>query len=522
MTHSPGLLPRISDYVHWWAEKSPEREACVVSDVRWSYRELSERVKALAGALAGAGVRAGDRVATLLTPHPEYLVAFLATASIGGIWVGLNPKYRRSELEHVVRDSQPRVVLARTRLDGRDYREDLEALRAAATTITQLVTYDQCDLPETVTFEAFVAGASTTESVVSDRRPEEREPCLLVYTSGSTGVPKGALIHHTAISLFSLEQNRIWPIQDLRVLNYFPINHIGCVIDISMPCIVAGGAIVFLEQFEPELSLALMEREKITLWGGVPSVFQLQLAVPNLERFDLSHVELIVWEGAGMPEDLVRSLLAFERPLATNYSMTEATGIAVLEPSRDLEVLSASVGFPFPGCDIRIMKADGTEADPGESGEVWVRSPYLFVGYWKNASATGDAMTSDGFFRTGDVAEFRPDGRMRIVGRIKEMFKSGGYNVYPREVEAVIESHPAVAQAAVVGVSDPLWQEVGVAYIAVKGPVETDELMTWCKERLANYKVPKRIVIEADLPLLPIGKVDRAALKRRGVEQALT
>lgn len=222
-----------------------------------------------------------------------------------------------------------------------------------------------------------------------------------------------------------------------------------------------------------------------------------------------------------MPDDMIGELLKIGPPLATNYAMTESVGaITLLAPTRDRELLANTVGGAFPGVDIRLVDENDNDVPDGDPGEVAFKSRYTFLGYWQRPEATTEAFTVDGFFKSGDLAIRRPDGRYRVVGRLKEMYKSGGYNVYPREVEMVLEEHPAVIVAAVVSADDPLWQEIGVAYVTLSGDVETTALETWCRERLANYKIPKRIIIEPNMPLLPIGKIDKVALKQRTAQTA--
>lgn len=521
----PPLLPRISDYAAWQARHRPEAEALVLGERRITYRELHADIEALARALLAAGVTKGDRVATLQTPHPDYLVAFLASASIGAIWVGLNPRYQLAELNHVITDSQPAVLLARTEIGGRRYDAEIAALRAACPAIRHVVAFAGEPVPDGVTPMAdFLAqGAGLSQATLANAREAcgGRDPCLIVYTSGSTGSPKGALLPHEAMAQFCLDQNRLWPLAPYRAVNYFPINHVGCVIDITLPCVLAGGTLIFMEQFDPAECLALMEREQVTLWGSVPSVFQLQLSLPDFERYDLSAVQLIIWEGAAMPRELIERLQKVQPRMATNYGMTETTSaITALAPTEDVEALSQSVGPAFPGVEIRLGDADGNPVPEGEQGEVQTRSNLNLLGYWNRPDASREAFTADGYFRTGDLAVRRPDGRYRIVGRLKEMYKSGGYNVYPREVEAAIEAHPAVAQAAVVSAADPVWQEIGVAYVEATAPLTIAELEAHCRGLLANYKIPKRFVIEPNLPLLPIGKIDKVALKRRAAQEA--
>jgi len=510
---------RISDFLELWAERTPHAEALVAADCRMSYRDLHISVDRLARAMLAAGVVKGDRIATLQTPHPEYVIVLLAATSIGAIWVGLNHRYRLEELQHVVSDAEPKLLVTRTSVGGRSYAGEIEQLRGSVESLRQVIVFDGDPLPPGCrSMSDFLqSGQTVSPDELRTRRATcgGQDACLIVYTSGSTGKPKGALLHHAAIASFAAEQNRLWPIEPLRILNYFPINHIGCVVDLTIPCLAAGGCMVFLEQFTPANSLNLMVHEKITLWCSVPTVFELQMALPDFESYDLSAVRLIVWEGATMPDTMIERLLRVGPPLATAYGMTETLQITATPMTREPQCLIGSAGSPFAGVEIRLVDADGHCVEKGDVGEVQVRSGFTLIGYWRQPDATAAAVTADGFFRTGDLAQQRPDGSYRIVGRLKEMFKSGGFNIYPREIEAVLEAHPAVSIAAVVSVPDPVWQEVGVAFVVPAAQVTQEEIRAWCRERLANYKIPKRIVIDAAVPLLPIGKIDKKQLQER-------
>ena len=518
MTTPAPALARLSDYVAWHATHNPDAVALVHGEHRIPYRELMQRVDLLASSLLAAGVRKGDRVATLSTPHPDFVVSLLAASSIGAVWLGLNPRYRLPELQHILTDSAPKVLLARRSFLGRSYESEINALRASCTSLEHIVLFDAAtDMAGVVPSEAFLnaGGAITTQQLDRARADVgERDPCLLVYTSGSTGTPKGALLHHAGIIDFAILCNSLWPVKAHRTINYFPINHIGSVVDCLMPCLVAGGVQIMLEQFDATVCLELMERERVTLWGSVPSVFQMQLALPDFARFDLSAVQLIAWGGAAMPAETLVRLRAICPNLATNYGMTEtSSAITIIEPTDDLDILTNTVGRPRPGIDVRLVDENGHLVKVGQPGEIQVRSKGNFLGYWRQPDATAAAFTVDGFFRTGDLGEQRADGRIRLIGRLREMYKSGGYNVYPREVETVIEAHPGVATAAVVSIADPLWQEVGVAYVVPRESLTTQQIEEYCRDRLANYKLPKHIVVTSDLPLLPIGKVDKRTLR---------
>jgi acyl-CoA synthetase (AMP-forming)/AMP-acid ligase II len=514
------LLARISDYPAWYAERQPQAIAMSLHDTAVSYLQLSQQVDELARALLAAGVSKGDRVATLQTPRPEYLIAFLATASIGGIWLGLDPRYQLPELSRALLDAEPCVLLMRTRIAERCYENEAMSFLAAEKPKLRVVVFDGDPLvPGADSMHSFIeAGRAISTAALEAARlaSGERDPCLIVYTSGSTGSPKGALLHHEGIVGVSRTQVEMWGVDPFSIVNYFPINHVGCVVDCTTPCLVAGGTLHFMEQFQARQCLELMVRRRVTIWGSVPSAFQLQTELDDFDEFDLSAVQLIAWGGAAMSETLISRLRRICPRLCTNYGMTESCGtITSVRPTDDLDVLAHSVGPAIKGIDVRLVGIEDSVELRHGIGEVQVRSSYNALGYWRCPEATIAAFTTDGFLRTGDLAEERPDGLYKIVGRLTDMYKSGGYNLYPREIEAVLEGHPAITLAAVVAVPDPLWQEVGIAYVVTISPTTGPELAAYCRTLLADYKVPKRFIFEPELPLLPIGKVDKRALRAR-------
>jgi fatty-acyl-CoA synthase len=515
-------LRLISDYPRFWAERATEREAVVFETARWRYRELADRVDACAKALLAAGVQAGDRVATLSPPHPDFYVTFLATASIGAIWVGLNPRYQLRELEYVLEDAGPRVLFARTAIAGREYHQELRQLAATGAGSERVVLLDDA-APADGSYQAYpdfiTGGAALSDKTLaaSRDRVDPRGPCLIVYTSGTTGRPKGALISHHGLVHIARVQHAIWNLDPLRVINNLPINHIGCVGDVTCDTLVPGGTLVFQEQFDPGEMLRAVERERITFFGHVPTALQLIVSHPAFESTDFSSVQVIIWEGAAAPVDLIERLRTKCAELANAYGMTETVGcVTYTFDSDDLDILADSVGWPVPEFGVRIAGPEGRSVAVGESGEIQVKGDFVTLGYWNRPEATRELFTADGWLRTGDLAVERPDGAYRLIGRLKEMFKSGGYNVYPREIEQVLESHPEVAMAAVIGMPDPLYQEVGHAFVLVPSgrAIPPEELERHCRTLLANYKVPKRFTVATEFPMLPIGKIDKQALKR--------
>lgn len=520
---------RITDYLGYHAAQQPDVDALVLGDNRISYAELDRRVDATAKALLASGICRGDRVATLCTPHPDYFTIFLAASSIGAIWIGLNPRYQLDEYRHVLGDSEPSILFARTMTSVRNFRSDLDILGSEFPLIAApVILGDDPPVAGGVSFAQWLArGHAIGEEELAAARAavEPTDAAVIVYTSGTTGKPKGALLPHWGLSRCSVVQLGYWDCKPLRLLNYLPINHIGCVGDLSCFSLVGGGTMIFQEQFNPLEALRLIESERITWFGGVPTSFQMMLSLPEAREIDLSSVQIAMWSGAAAPRPVIKTILEFFPLASSSYGLTETVGSVTFSgPDRDLDELSDTIGHPVPEYDLRIVRPDGEVARTGEEGEIQIRGDFIFNGYWRNPEATSQAIGSDGYFRTGDLAIVLSDGRYRLVGRLKEMFVSGGYNVFPREVETALEAFPGVDMAAVVPVGDSLYGEVGAAFLltATGRLVDIGELKIFCQQRLANYKIPKFFVQDHVLPMLPIGKIDKGALKSRALAAATT
>lgn len=504
------------------AREAGERPAAAFGDETWSYGELVQDVERCADALTGLGVRAGDRVAMASTPRPEFLTVLLACQRLGAVWIGLNPKYREGELAFILEDSAPRIIFAIARHPDGDPVADLAAMaRKRADLRAPLITIGEETSSEHEAWGAFLARGKEPVCLaeLSDPPVSARDAAVLVYTSGSTGKPKGAILPHeafahcqTALSL--ADSADINFLHEPRIICNLPTNHVGCLTDTLGMTLLGGGLVVFMERFDPAAMPALMERYQVTILGGVPLMLQMLLTQADLQSADLSSLKAIGWGGAAMPGPVLDALARFETVLFTTYGLTEGGSISTVTPyGADRDTLLNSVGRPAPDQDVRIVGADGTVLPQGEAGEIQIRGRGVMVGYWNNAEATRAVWTEDGWLKTGDVGAVRPDGAIELRGRLVEMFKSGGYNVYPREVELALEAHQGVAMAAVLGVAHPTYGEAGVAYVLPAAEVDEDTLRAHCKAELAGYKVPQRIIVDPDPPLLPIGKIDKKALK---------
>lgn len=510
---------RLHDYLHRWAAQDGTREAVVTADARLTYAMLKDAVDACACGLIAAGAKPGDRIATLTVPGLDFLVTFLASASVGCIWVGLNPRYTDLELTQIVDRVSPKLVFSRTSFEDRQYGAWLASLPASIHKI--LLDEDVGELSAGVgtSFGKFLEkGGATSSAELAERlaTTQSSDTCLIVFTSGSTGQPKGVMISHGALVGASEVQLKVWPAAPLRILNNLPINHIGCVGDISCYALIAGGTILFSERFEPNLIPRFIRDEGITVWGQVPTMFQLTLDGSQFDPSMLASLQLIFWGGAHASAMLIERLHAICPRIATSYGQTETVGsVTFTAPDTPIALLHDTVGRAVSPYQIRIVDEAGNALPVGKAGEIAVKTPYGMNGYWNGPDQRPELIAPDLWHRTGDVGVLNASGELALRGRVHDVFKSGGYNLYPAEIEAELEAHPDVRQAAVIGVDDRVFGTVAVAFIVpAHAHVDGEDLRGFLRKRLANYKIPKRFSFLEDLPRLPVGKVDKIALKR--------
>jgi len=513
-------LRLISDYVPYHAEHTPAAIAMTLGGDQVTYLELAKRVRATARAMLASGVKPGDRVAMLANSTPAFMVHFLASASIGATWMGLNPKYQFNEFRYVVTDAGPSSILVHANSEDRNYLEEMLNLKQEFSSIQQVVDGTEAGSSDgAVPHDEWIgAGGIVSDETLQTVRDsiDGNAPALLVYTSGTTGQPKGAMLPHDGLVTAARTQFRYWGTEPLVMQNYFPINHLACVGDVSLFVFINGGTIAFMEQFDVGAVIRQIGSEGITCWAGIPTTFQMCLDHPEWKNADTSSIQVIAFGGAAAPRPLVEQLVAITPRVSNAYGQTESVAqVTFTPPCDDVDLLVDTIGKPVPDYEVRIAREDGTEVEVDEVGEIRIRGDFLMNGYWRRPEATAETLVEGGWLRTGDLARRRPDDNLEIVGRIREMFKSGGYNVYPLEVEQVLESMDGVSAAIVVPVPDRLFSEVGHAFIQVEPGCQITDggLQDHCSRSLANYKIPKVFCIVDELPLLPVGKVDRRAVK---------
>ncbi len=527
-------LGRISDYSAYWAAHTPEAVAVTLDDgvgTSLNYREFYNQVARISRALLAAGIKHGDRVSVLSTPRAEAFASFLATARIGGIWVGINPRYTAPEIASVISDADPALLITLDGFEGKDFLSAVhEALGSASPQLVVIPTTgsahpDEALRAEFLPWADFLAtGESVTDQALDTAtgRVKPDDPALIVYTSGSTGVPKGALLKHRGLVRLGLVEGKAFRVPDQpRYLCNAPLNHIGGLGDICGVAHVHGGSIVFRERFRPDELVTDLVNERISVLFSGPAILARLFSTPEFVEADLSAIKAVAWGGAAISLQTVAELRKLGVPLTTTYGSTEATvSVTYSDPDADDITLSTTVGRPDPELDVRLLGADGRWiTEPGVPGEVCLKHPAIMAGYWQKPVETAEAFTEDGHFKMGDLGIWQPDGNLTLVGRVREMYKSGGYNIYPRELEEVIEAHPNVRLAAVVPRPDERYQEVGVGFVEpLPGArVTPKELDTWCRQRLANFKIPKEFRILEELPSLPNGKVDKQLLRERAL-----
>jgi acyl-CoA synthetase (AMP-forming)/AMP-acid ligase II len=496
--------------------QSPDACAVADHDQALSYHELRAQVDLYAKALLGLGVKRGDRVAMLAPPSIDFWIVLHAATSIGAVWLGLNPRYRQRDFEHVLIDSEPVAVVCLSPFEDRDYCSELRPLLHNG---EPLVCHGEATSGSISASDFRATGHEVADELLAAARAAVRpdDAAIIVYTSGTTGKPKGAVLSHEAmVSCAVANAGWMGPEALARAVCAGPVNHVGMINNACMNVFAGGGTIIFHPRVDLHAIAELSRRWPPSYMVSSPTIFAMMLAVnPDLPAY-LGSVRLIVFGGAATPKSMLEQIARCDARLSSVYGLTESCGIVTrTDETRDLDVLADTIGTPVPGVTIRIATADGSTCAVGEAGEIQIKSRFVMSGYFRNPAATADAFTADGFLRTGDVGQLRVDGNLSIVGRLKEMFKSGGYNIYPAEIEQAICEHPSVALAAVIATPDPKFQEVGMAFVEPRmgASVTAEEVHEFLRARIANYKIPKRFVIATELPKLPNLKIDKAALR---------
>ncbi len=466
----------------------PHAEAIfdVERDRRLTWAEVHAEVQRWTAFLQRRGVRAGDRVAVLSHNRAETLLLLLACAELEAVLFPMNWRLSAEELSWQLGHSEPRVLLVD------------EAFRDA-------VRHERVHLDD-----------GPGEPRASGPGSRLEAPWQLMYTSGSTGRPKGALLTHQQLHWNALNTILACDLQPAdATLTFTPLFHTGGMNSLTTPLLHRGGRVVLTKGVDAGQALRLIPAERVTLLMGVPTIFQMLAEHPAFSDADLGSVRDALCGGQALPLPLLERYLARRIPLRQGFGMTEVGPNCFSMPHDRVKDKLGTVGLPIHHVATKLVRPDGSEAAVDEPGEMLLRGPAVFGGYFRDPDATAKALDADGWFHTGDVLSADAEGFHTVRGRIKEMYKSGGENVYPAEVEVVLQEHPAVALAAVLGVPDERWGEVGLGFVELRPGHALDpaDLSAWLQGRLARFKQPKRVIVSAQLPRTASGKIDKVALR---------
>lgn len=479
---------------------TPDRVAIDFMGATTTYRELDERSAALAAGLVAAGLAHGDRVAVLSANHPAHVEVLFACARAGLVLLPLNPRLAPTELTYQLDHAEPAVLLVHP-----DH--DTLADKAVAATA---VAPRRVALPDAAA--ALPPGAPTDAPVVADD-----DVLLLIYTSGTTGRPKGAQLTHASCFWTNLSLDRTIDVTSTDVvLQVLPQHHVGGWNVQPLLAWWKGARVVLEPTFDPARALRLIAEKGVTTMMGVPATYLFMAEDPAFADTDLSSLRTAVVGGAPIPEKLLRTYRDRGVALVQGYGLTEAAPNVLGLPAEHVADHLGSAGRPYPHVEVALadLTGDGWVEGPGR-GELCVRGPNVFAGYWRDPEATARTLR-DGWLHTGDVAERDADGFHRIVDRTKDMYVSGGENVYPAEVEAVLAEHPDVVESAVVGIPDDRWGEAGLAVVVPRAGTTPSpaDLRAFCRERLAAFKVPREVQLVDALPRSSVGKVQKTTIRR--------
>ncbi|MER6267110.1 long-chain fatty acid--CoA ligase [Streptomyces sp900105755] len=483
------------------ARKTPHRTALVFGGQPTDYRTLHERTTRLAHALRARGIRRGDRIAYLGPNHPAYLETLFAAGVLGAVFVPLNTRLVGPEIAYQLGDSGAKALL---------YGPSHAGLVAGLPGTTDVRTYVEVG-PEYEELLAAAADDPIDEPVTPD------DTCIIMYTSGTTGRPKGAMLTHANLTwnAFNVLVDTDL-IADERALVSAPLFHTGGLNMLALPVLLKGGTCVLVESFDPDATFDLIEQHRITFMFGVPTMFDQVARHPRWPDADLSSLRILTCGGSPVPTPMIAAYQERGLTFLQGYGMTEAApGVLFLDAEHALSK-AGSAGVPHFFSDVRVVRPDLTPVDAGEPGEIMVRGPHVMPGYWGLPEETAGSF-ADGWFRSGDAATVDEDGYVFVVDRLKDMIISGGENVYPAEIEDLLLGHPGIAECAVIGVPDDKWGEVPRAVVVPReGTVlDPDEVLASLTGRLAKYKLPKSVVLADELPRTASGKLLKARVRKR-------
>ena len=491
------------DWLARWAKYTPKRLMLREYDteMEWTYSDFNNRVASLANHLRSElKIEKGDRVAVYSKNRAEYVLFFFACVKLGAMLVPLNFRLTPRELDTLIKDAEPKLFIYENQ-----FSKEVEKLETLKTIPRKKELED---------FSKFLTGGQTEDEFYYQHSITEDDPVMILYTAGTTGLSKGAIITHKMLYWNSINTSlRLDLTSQDHTQSFAPFFHTGGWNVLFTPFVHHGASHTLLTKFDPDLILKLMEKEKATILFGVPTMLQMMADSEYFNTVDLSSVRYAIVGGAPMPIPLINKWHAKGVYIRQGYGLTEVGPNCFSLHQDDAIEKKGSIGFPNFYIEAKVVSDNGKELGANEVGELWLKSPVVTPGYWRKEDETKEAIT-DGWFHTGDMVKKDEDDFYYVVDRKKNMYISGGENVYPSEIENYLYTHDEVKETAIIGVRDEKWGEVGKAFVSLKAnsKLSEDDLKNFCAGNLAKYKIPKYFVIISEIPKNEAGKIDKKKL----------
>jgi acyl-CoA synthetase (AMP-forming)/AMP-acid ligase II len=521
-------IPRFDffwQYVEHWASVIPDEIALVFNNKKTNYRELNQITDVLAKAFIKFGVKKGDRIVTVLPSCPEFVYTFIAASKIDAITVPMDVRYRVADFKKFIHHVEPKVVVAMSKVRDNNIAENLKPLLADFKD-TKFLMIGPADIG--MAFEDVLSLKLNFNNELNAAKASQNveDDILIVFTGGTTGVPKAALLSHKNVANMCRIECEVFlkflsakgVRGRLKNLAALPPSHVGGTLELIGTGIVGGHELILLDHWSPYPVLEITQRERLPFIGGVPTMYAILLSLPDLPKYDLSSVKVAILSGEKVSLELLTKIKEkICDTIIIGYGTTEAGAeVTFTDLSDDINKLAEGyVGKPLPGVEIKIVDENDNPLPPGKVGEILVRGPLTSRGYFRQPEETKESFTTDGFHRTGDLGYLTENNELYIVGRKKFIIRVGSYTVLPTEIEEVVLRHPNVAMAAAIGVPHEIYGEVVWLFVSPKpgAIISENELIELCKKELADFKVPKKVVIQELLPMTRIGKADRVKLR---------
>lgn len=526
MGRTDNALKSLSDYLTKNAQYYPDQTAIIYDDQRITWKEYNEKSKKLAKYLLKIGVKRHDRIAYLMSTQPEWLYLYMAAARIGAILVGMGTALMPPELEYIVKNSKSEYIVVTGGADT-SLPDKITKVVPNCELVKQVFQAEGELIPNAVNFnDIFKEDYKEFDQALAERESqvETDDGLLTVYTSGTTGKPKGALMSHKNIICSCLvEADEMESIPNDVWLCHLPSNHVGAATELGISPLMTAATVVLLPKFSPAQVLQLIEKEKVSMLGQVPTMFAMEFNLPDYDKYDKSSIKSVCISGSAAEKRLLEKIFSTMSTHVTNsLGMSETAGLTTYTPKwSSQEVLAKTVGKVIPELEWKLVDKDRKTVKRGETGEIAYRGCTVIKEYLSNPKATADAIDEEGWFYAGDMAVEDEKGLLVMMGRTKEMFITGGENVYPPEVEEVIRGYDKVETAAVVAVPDPILGDIGRAYIIPKPgcTIDEEDLKAYLKKNVAKYKIPRQFVFRSELPLTSIGKIEKKKLNQEVAEE---